>query len=102
MTFTITLEKCFSTVITTTPQAAITYNVRDPASTHTITAFTSSYPCGSFVFTMATTPATTAITFDSVTRVVTVHTTTSVDAGTYSVTITGTLYKAGASPAVTY
>ena len=83
----------------TTPRNADVYTVGSPSKYITITPFTFSSSCGAIVYSVTTIPSTTSSIFsiDSATGAVTVFTNSPSDAATYSVTVTGILYKSGTS-----
>jgi hypothetical protein len=88
------IEPCFNTVITTTDQDILYYNIRDPKTTATITPFTSSeLGCGPFTYSINSDLSASVFSIDPNTGAVSVETYISTDHGTYTVTVTGTLYQ---------
>lgn len=93
--FTINIDKCFLTSISTSVETPITYYLRTRALVTPLTPFTSSISCGSFVYSISTSQTTAAITIDPSTMELRVTTSSPMDLGTNVVTIVGTLYQPG-------
>lgn len=102
--FTITLEKCYSNVITVTPltnlipNEGFVYQVGGQSTTLSV-PMSQQYPndCGAFNFTVNYSTKTPGITFNSSVPAVTVYSNAPTTDGKYTVTITGTLYIPGTS-----